>query len=117
MAFEFTNAANGDLVVRRTGKIDLCYARDLLGRRTDEALVEILRLTGFDPYELAVLSEHQVAEIGGLTSAPVLAEQLGIADDGTIDELGNVYWYPNYMISDPVREILRGECVFDKAEA
>lgn len=112
MGFEFDKLPNGDLRIRRTGKLDLCYARDLLRRSDIDGMVEILDLAGFDPYDLQVLSERHYESIGALTSAPILATEVGIDDAGNLDEIGEIWWYPNYMIENPVREILKGEAVF-----
>jgi len=114
MDFKIEENANGDLVISRIGRLDLYETRRLLSEPAT-ALIDILSMAGKDPYDLCLLPEVDYAAIGALTSSPILATEADYNDYGDLVNIGKVYWYPNYMIADPVREILRGECVFDKA--
>jgi hypothetical protein len=52
----------------------------------------------------------------GLTSAPCIAEAMATEDNGNNEILGELWWYPNYMIRDPLDELKnRGATVFDRA--
>lgn len=64
-----------------------------------------------------LLSDEDLGDIGALTSAPVLtSDVLRNDDDGHITEIGDVYWFPNYAVTDEVGELYKtGEVVFDKA--
>ena len=115
MTFKFDTLPNGDLKISREGKLDLCYARDLLRRSDTDGMAEILSLAGLDPYDMQVVSGGHYAALGALTSSPILATEVGIDDYGDLEEVGDVWWFPNYMIENPVRSILKGEAVFSKA--
>lgn len=52
-------------------------------------------------------------QIGALTDAPIFGD-IGIGDDGEVDYVGDVFWFPNYMITDPWKELAEtGRVVFD----
>lgn len=115
MEFKIEENARGDLVISRVGRLDLYETRRLL-REPYAALIDILSMVAMEPYDLCLLPEADYEAIGALTSSPILATEVDHNDYGDLVNIGKVYWYPNYMITDPVREILRGECVFDRAE-
>jgi len=55
-------------------------------------------------------------DIGALTDAPLLGE-VDISDEGEITEVHNIWWFPNYAIVDPEKELREGNSiVFEKAE-
>lgn len=45
-------------------------------------------------------------DIGALTEAPILTEEIDTDDQGTVLKVGTVYWYPQYDVSDPVAKLL-----------
>ncbi len=52
-------------------------------------------------------------EIGALTDAPIFGH-VERDDQGNIKEVGDVWWYPNYMVSDPIEELAeKGTLVFE----
>lgn len=56
-------------------------------------------------------------DIAALTSAPILTDDFTTHDDGTREALGRVWWFPNYMIRDPLEELRnRGRVEFTLAE-
>ncbi len=55
-------------------------------------------------------------DIGALTSAPILGYDVTRDDMGDVQEVAEVYWFPNYAIEDEVEKILvEGAAFFDKA--
>lgn len=57
-------------------------------------------LTWVDPHEIA-----------GLTEAPILSDGDPLAPNSKI------WWYPNYMVRSPLKDIRDyGECIFTKAD-
>lgn len=49
----------------------------------------------------------------GLTSAPCIAEEMDIDDDGSRRIAGRLWWFPNYCVIDPVEELKRkGRVIF-----
>jgi hypothetical protein len=57
------------------------------------------------------------AEIGALTSAPILSDEVERDDEGKLVWLGNVYWFPDYAVRCELEEMLEnGEVFFPAAE-
>jgi uncharacterized OB-fold protein len=77
---------------------------------TDKAMYEF-----FEPVIGNGLSWVAPEDIGALTSAPILSD--GAPDDqGNPDPNANYWWYPNYQIESPARELFeQGRVVFKKA--
>ena len=46
-------------------------------------------------------------DIGALTAAPILSDEIVRDDDGRVVEAGRVYWYPDYAVRDEIEEIRR----------
>ena len=45
-------------------------------------------------------------EIGALTDAPILSDDIEYDDEGEVVRVGVVYWYPQYDVADPVAQLL-----------
>lgn len=45
-------------------------------------------------------------DIGALTEAPILSEEVDFDNQGVAHNVGTVYWYPQYDVSDPVAKLL-----------
>ena len=45
-------------------------------------------------------------EIGALTDAPILSEEIEHDDQGNVLKVGMVYWYPQCEVLDPVEQLL-----------
>jgi hypothetical protein len=55
--------------------------------------------------------------IGALTDAPILTDGFMYIDDVTPNITGRVWWYPNYMVSDPAEVLCEeGKVVFTLAK-
>ncbi len=44
-------------------------------------------------------------DIAALTSAPILTDDLIVEADGSRHVLGRVWWFPDYMVRDPLEEL------------
>jgi hypothetical protein len=44
-------------------------------------------------------------DIGALTAAPILSDEISRDDDGRLTAAGRAYWYPEYQIRDEIDEI------------
>ena len=44
-------------------------------------------------------------DIGALTAAPILSDEIVRDDEGRITEAGRVYWYPDYAVRDEIDEV------------
>ena len=45
-------------------------------------------------------------DIGALTDAPILSDDIEYDDHGDVVNVGEVFWYPRYDVSDPVDQLL-----------
>jgi hypothetical protein len=48
----------------------------------------------------------QPEDIGALTEAPILSEEVDYDGQGHVDQVGTVYWYPQYEVFDPIGQLL-----------
>jgi hypothetical protein len=56
-------------------------------------------------------------DIGALTAAPILSDEIVRDDEGRLTEAGRVYWYPDYAVRDEIEELRRDlVLVFQGAE-
>jgi hypothetical protein len=55
----------------------------------------------------------QPEEIGALTSSLILSEHTERDDQGTLVQIGRVFWFPNYQVESEVETLLeKGKVVF-----
>jgi len=43
-------------------------------------------------------------DVGALTDAPILSEDIDTDDQGNVRSVGTVYWYPQYDVTGPGHE-------------
>lgn len=54
--------------------------------------------------------------IGALTDAPIVTNDYTVHDNGRTEVLGEVWWFPNYCVENPVETLAkRGRVVFTHA--
>lgn len=59
----------------------------------------------------------QPEDVGALTDAPILSEEVETDEQGEVRGVGTVYWYPQYDVRDPVAQLLQdGYVEFVRAE-
>lgn len=77
-------------------------------------LLELLDATGWlGNARLAVVRPEQ---IGALTDAPILSDEIAMDDNGDIEVLGKVWWFPDYMVKSLPEQLCRtGEVVLTLA--
>ena len=46
-------------------------------------------------------------DIGALTAAPILSDEISRDDHGRVTEVGRVFWFPDYAVRDEIEEIRR----------
>ncbi len=52
-------------------------------------------------------------EVGALTEAPMVTDDFSVLDNGDKVILGNVWWFPNYCVENPVETLVeKGRVVF-----
>ena len=51
--------------------------------------------------------------IGAMTAAPMVTDGYTVHDDGESEVFGQVWWFPNYMVENPVETLAtKGRVVF-----
>ena len=86
--------------------------KDLLerhGGNDDAFLYDLLDTTGW--LGNAKLFPVHPVDIGALTCAPIVADDVIYDDDGTVRVIGNVYWYPQYEWRHFGEQLLKHEHV------
>jgi hypothetical protein len=100
---DLEKAADGNLHIHlnRTGRryfADIAEQRDALGIYAAlYAILEDHLCTGWEmvPPE----------DIGALTAAPILSDEIVRDDEGRLTAAGRVYWYPDYAVRDEIEEL------------
>lgn len=107
-----TKLPNGDLRITaaNVARAELAYnLRRGAYTTAEEDVVDALRGQGFD----FVLPER----VGALTCSPIFGEDASYNDDGAYEVRGDLYWFPDYQITDPWRELAyKGRVVFSRAK-
>lgn len=63
-----------------------------------------------DLYEqglITVLSDHDLSDLGALTSGPVLAIDLERNEDGTLIGIGETWWFERYQVEDEIETLIK----------
>ena len=113
---ELIEKPNG-LLIRLTDKEEL---KDLFWKQKHEnILIGAYDILDRSRYLGNGWDEIMPDKIGALTDSPIIAKDTYYDDDGNLElpEGCKIYWYPNYMIKDPWKVLLKkGEVFFDLAE-
>lgn len=98
---------NGDLEITGDISADAFEFPD-----SDSAMYE-----AFEPLTANGLMWVAPEDIGALTSAPILSDGT-VKDNGDLDiEGAHVWWYPNYALRSPLRELIEtGKTIFTAAK-
>jgi len=111
-----------DLQKTSNGKLKISLTDE--GRRALDEFEQIRDKFGIDTAIRELLEEHLGSgweeilpeEIGALTSAMLIADDVERDDDGRIIRIGRVYWNPYYAVTDEVQELReRSHVVLDSA--
>jgi hypothetical protein len=112
--FEILPNGNLKITLTQDGKIELNriqteYAEDWIDYETLWNILEHQLCNGWD-----WLRPEQV---GALTDSPILTNDVTYNDNGEVEKIGQIWWYPNYMI-DNLTEVLynNGYIIFEKGE-
>lgn len=99
---EFETLPNGNLCIRlleeERASVEEIAAQDLTA---DGKLAQVIEWQLSNGWEFV-----RPEDIGALTEAPILTEEIDTDDRGTVLSVGTVYWYPQYDVSDPVAKLL-----------
>jgi len=83
------------------------------GRSNFDTIQEVRDAQGVNEALYALLEDHldngwemvPPEDIGALTAAPILSDEIVRDDNGRIVEAGRVYWYPDYAVRDEIEEL------------
>ena len=83
------------------------------GRRNFAEIREQRDAYGINAALYALLEDHLASgwemvppeDIGALTAAPIISDEISRDDEGRVTEAGRVYWYPDYQVRDEIEEI------------
>jgi hypothetical protein len=114
MDYNILPNGNLEITCNRNDKPGL---RDMLAKTHNDGilLAELLESTGWQPNGRL----HQISpeDVAALTDAPMLTDDMTVEDDATVTVHGQVYWYPNYMVTNFMEELLNeGRTIFQRAE-
>jgi hypothetical protein len=113
MELELTKLVNGNLEIRadeeyRGELMAMQEDWDQRGVDADSRLAEVLEHYLANGWEWV-----QPEEIGALTAAPILSDDVERDDEGKIVKAGKVYWYPQYEVFDPLEQLIQtGSVIF-----
>jgi hypothetical protein len=99
--------------LRKTAGDDLEIVLHPSGRRHFSEIRQQRDAYGIHAALCALLEDHLCngwemvppEDIGALTAAPILSDEIVRDDDGRVTEAGRVYWYPDYQVKDEIEEI------------
>ena len=106
-----------DLHKTSNGRLRISLTDD--GRQAFDQFERIRDQHGIDAALRQLLEDHLCGgweeilpeEIGALTSAMLLSNDVHRHDDGRITRIGRVYFNPNYQVMDEIRELRERSCV------
>ena len=98
--------------LEKTEDGDLRIVLNDSGRASIAEIVEERDRYGIDAALYALLEDHlgngwemvPPEDIGALTSAPILSDEVVRDEEGSVVEVGRVFWYPDYQVRDEIEE-------------
>lgn len=106
----------GNLVIsrRRAEKSELQEILDKSTHKDHGFLADLLEHTGWGPN--GRLAQVAPEDVGALTDAPILTDDLVIDDHGEMTVHGRVWWFPNYQIESFAETLIKtGKVTFQLA--
>lgn len=111
MKYEIT--PNGNLLISSEPEDAemLAHLKDINQGDDVTFLADLLDQTGWSGN--GQLNTVRPEDIGALTDAPILSDDVTIEDDGHATVNGRVWWFPNYMITNFADVLIeKGQVVF-----
>ena len=99
--------------LRKTGEGDLEILLTGEGQANFDTVQEERDAHGIHAALCALLEDHLCngwelvppEDIGALTAAPILSDEIVRDEEGRIVEAGRVYWFPDYAVRDEIEEL------------
>jgi hypothetical protein len=100
-----------DLEKTKDGNLRIVLNKN--GRRRFPEIQEQRDAFGTNAALVALLEDHLALDwemvppedIGALTSAPILSDEVERDDQGQVTRVGRVYWHPDYQVRDEIEEL------------
>lgn len=100
-----------DLRKTREGNLEILL--NPTGRRHFAQIEEQRDAFGINTALVALLEDHLSSgwemvppeDLGALTAAPILSDEIMRDEDGRLTEAGRVYWFPDYAVLDEIEEL------------
>ena len=105
-----------ELIEKENGLLIVLIDKEELGDLITKPNCSVVDLLDSGRYLGNGWDEIMPDKIGALTDSPIIGFGVDWDDEGNIEDAEQVYWYPNYMVSDPFKELLeKGKVFFTKA--
>jgi hypothetical protein len=99
--------------LQKTPDGNLAIRLNCTGRRHFAEIREQRDALGINAALYALLEDHLCGgwemvppeDIGALTAAPILSDEIARDDSGRLTDAGRVYWYPDYAVRDEIEEL------------
>ena len=99
--------------LQKTDSGDLRIVLTENGQANFETIEEERNSHGINAALFALLEDHLCngwemvppEDLGALTAAPILSDEIVRGEQGRLVEAGRVYWYPDYAVRDEIEEI------------
>lgn len=113
---KFSVTKNGKLLIESESedKDMLEDAKRRCGENDISFMAELLEETGWQANSR--LMQVNPEDIGALTDAPILSDDVRYKDDGSVEVMGNVWWLPDYMVRNFADDLIEhGKVSFEPA--
>ena len=99
--------------LQKTESGDLCIVLTENGQADFTTIEEERDSHGINAALFTLLEDHLCngwemvppEDLGALTAAPILSDEIVRDEQGRLVEAGRVYWYPDYAVRDEIEEI------------
>lgn len=112
---DFIKQANGNITFTvGDSREDLEDIKDRVGGDDVQFLREMMDMTGW--LGNAVFTPIRPEHVGALTDAPMFTDVADYEDDGSLNVVGDIWWFPNYQVENFAQILLdNGEVTFTLA--
>jgi len=114
MNFEITKNGNLRFIMPPEEKKDIAELFEKCTHTDHGFLADLLEYAGWPGN--GMLYTVRPEWVAALTDAPIVSDEVVYEDDGTVNVLGSVWWFPGYEMRSFAEELLRdGEVLFTAA--
>lgn len=111
MKYEILENKDLRLILEPEEKEDVADLLERCSHRDHGFLADLLDHAGWS--QNSVLYPTSSDQIGGLTNAPMITDELEINDSGTVEHIGRLWYYGDYAVKSFAEELLEeGQTTF-----